>query len=158
VPLELLAPLLVHEGPGEDIAVHGVADPEAPARVQEALGELRLARAVDEDAADGDAALAARLVGAHDGRGDGDVHVGVVEHQQLVLPTQLAGGELGGIGGDELLDRLAHGEGAGEEDQSGVRMVGEHLAAVGSSAVDDVHHALREAGLIQELGKLIPAG
>ena len=120
--------------------------------------EFFLERVVDalvrDDARCGRAALAGRPErGPHDAF-DREVEIGVVHDDDRVLAAQLEVHVLECLrpGLEHLHARLAR---AGERDHADVGMAHHTIADAAPAAEDDVHHAVREAGLAEQLDEAL---
>ena len=117
----------------------------AAARTGEARGELAGDRLVDQQPGAGQAHLA-RVVELADRVADGQVQVGVGEHEQRRLPAEFQRDrrELrAGRGGD----LAAGGHRAGEGDPGQIRVRHQRRSRLRAQALDDVEHAVGQPGV-----------
>ena len=110
---------------------------------------------MDDDAARRRAALPGRAERRPQNPVEREVEVGVVHDDDRVLPTELEVDVLQPLGGG--LEHLDAGVArAGERDDGDVGMPHEALADSSPTSVDDVDHAVGDAGLGEELDESLP--
>ena len=108
---------------------------------------------LDEDAGAGLAHLPGVEVDAEQGADDGALEVGVGEDDVGRLAAELQG-DLLDVSGGGLHHLFAHLCGAGEGDLVHQVRGGQACAGVLTGAADDVHHARRAAGLVEDAAQL----
>ena len=137
-------------GPRSVSGIPAGADPHRLGALDEPLLQLAVDGLVHDHAARGRAALAGRAERRPDDALDGEVEVGVVHDDDPVLAAELEVDVLQVVGG-----RLRH-EHAGlararEGDDRDVRVAHEPVAGLLAVAVDEVHDAVGEARLAEQL-------
>ena len=132
-------------------AVEGVTDLAGLGLRNNLLKELVVHVLMHEDARGGAAALAVVEEQSEVNLVDGFVEIDVGENDRGGLATELEGARLHA---DNLLDLHGGGDGTGEGELVDARVLGQRLASLGSPAGADVHDALRETGINEDLTKL----
>ncbi len=118
----------------------------------ETSGELLHPRIFDEDAAQRGATLAGAGTDRNRRLGDGEIQLGVVEHDHGVLAARLQGEDLFRLVQEIFLKGTADGVGSREEDPVHTRMHGELASGFGPSLYD-LENSQRQPGVPPEPGQ-----
>jgi len=133
--------------------VEAVADFDFPGAGDELVDELAVDAFLHDDAAGRGAALSGGAEGAPEAAFDGEVEVGVVEHDHGILAAEFERAMFEALGGRRAYDS-ADRRRAGERDGADDGMLGERRSDFGAEAGDDVDDAFRDAGVGQRLNKV----
>ena len=133
-----------------DGLVEAVADFDLLGAGDEVLDELVVHAFLHDDAAGRGAALSGGAERAPESAFDGEVEVGVVEHDHRILAAEFERAMLEGLGRRGAHDS-ADFRRAGERDGADHRMLGQRRADFRAEAGHDVDDAFRDAGVGQRL-------
>src|SRR5581483_7766242 len=141
---------LIDQRPDVRRRIEPIAKPQLLGSRQQLLGQRFDRRPLGDDAAGRRAALTGGAESAPHDAIHGEIEIGVLQHEDGVLPTELERYALqraGGVDGD-----IAPGSGgSGERDQADLRMVGQGVAGHVTRPVHQVDDAGRNARLFEDL-------
>ena len=143
--------LRVDEGADLGLGIVGVADDDVLRAGGVLFAEFVVDGALHQDAGAGGAAFPVEGEDTEQGRIDRGVQVGVGEHDARGLAAELHGQALE-VGGGVAEDRLARWWSRPVKEISGhVRVLDQGVAGFLAEAVDQVEHAVGQAGVLEDL-------
>ncbi len=157
VRVDLLERGLVDDRADVRVLLPADSEPELLGRAHEPRGELVVDALLRDHAARGGAALAGSAERRPEDALDGEVEVGVVEHDDRVLAAELEVDVLQAVGC--VLRHLDAGLArAGERDHRHVGVGDDRVPDLSPAPVDDVDDAAGDAGLDQQLDEALRRG
>src|SRR5580698_2105697 len=128
--------------------VEAVADFQMPGKFDITLDELAVDAFLDDDATGCGAALAGGTESTPEAAFDGELEVGVVEHDHGILAAEFERTMFEALGCD-LAYNSAYGAGSGQRNGFDVGMLRQRAAYFGAETSDDVDDAFGQAGVDQ---------